>query len=238
MPALPALAERNSVLRSLPAAELSALLENLEPRRLRLGQMLAEPGEDLEEITFPASAVISLVAESEDGMSVEVATIGNEGLVGAERFVDVAFSTHRGVCQVEGQALVGRVQDVVDYSSDSSLARAARRYLYTVLAQAGQGVLCNRLHPLEQRAARWLLMVRDRVDGPRFRLTHDFFATMLGTHRPSVSVAAGMLQQAGLIRYTRGIIEILDRDALVAASCPCYEVVAANYAAAMAPREP
>lgn len=235
MPALPALAERNSVLRSLPAAELAALLENLEPRRLRLGQMLVEPGEDLEEIIFPASAVISLVAENEDGMSVEVATIGNEGLLGAERFVEVAFSTHRAVCQVDGMGLVGQVQDVAGDASDSSLARTARRYLYTVLAQAGQGVLCNRLHPLEQRAARWLLTVRDRVDGPRFRLTHDFFATMLGTHRPSVSVAAGMLQQAGLIRYTRGVVEILDRDELLAASCPCYQAVAANYIAAMAP---
>lgn len=235
MPALPALAERNLILRSLPAHELDSLLQHLEPQRLRLGHLLVDPGEEFETITFPIDAVVSLVAESEEGMSVEVATIGNEGLVGAERFVEVALSTHRAVCQIEGVALVGQTRDVVGDLTDSALVRASRRYLYTVLAQASQGVLCNRLHPLEQRAARWLLTVRDRVDAPRFRLTHDFFATMLGTHRPSVSVAAGMLQQAGLIRYTRGIMEILDRDALLAASCPCYEAVAATYTSTMAP---
>lgn len=233
MPALSALAERNIVLRSLPAGDLAATLEHLEARQFRLGTLLSDPGDPIVDLVFPIGMVASVVAESEDGLSVEVATIGNDGLVGADHFLEIGVATHRVICQIEGSALVGRTQDLSGIDPDSSLARLSRRFVHTVLTQASQGVLCNRIHPLEQRAARWLLTVRDRVDGPKFRLTHEFFATMLGTHRPSVSVAAGILQQAGLIRYTRGIIEIIDRDGLLGASCPCYDIVARGYAATM-----
>lgn len=233
MPALPALAERNTVLRSLPSVDLDEALAHLDARRLRLGTVLCEPGDPITELVFPVDAVASMVAESTEGMSVEVATIGNEGLVGGDCFLDIGMATHRVVCQVEGWALLGRAADLVSDDPDSSLARVSRRFFHTVLSQASQGVLCNRLHPLEQRAARWLLMVRDRVESPKFRLTHEFFATMLGTHRPSVSVAAGILQKAGLIRYTRGLVEIIDRDGLLDASCPCYEAVVRDYSATM-----
>lgn len=238
MAALPALAERNTVLRSLPAADLGATLALLEARRVRLGAVLTSPGEPIAELVFPADAVASMVVDSEDGMSVEVATIGNDGLVGSECFLGLANASHRVIWQVEGWALVGRAVDLVGSDPDSNLARLSRRYFRTVLSQASQGVLCNRLHPLEQRAARWLLTVRDRVDSSTFRLTHEFFATMLGTHRPSVSLAAGILQEAGLIRYTRGTVEIINREELASASCPCYEVVARDYAATMAVTAP
>lgn len=233
MPSNAALAERNIVLRSLPSDDLSALLDVLEVRRLRIGTELAAPGDEIHEIVFPVDAVASMIAESDEGMSVEVATIGNDGVVGAGPFIEITQATYRVVCQVDGQALVGRVNDVVGDDPDSALARTVRRFLHTLITQASQGVLCNRLHPIEQRAARWLLTVRDRVDAPKFRLTHEFFATMLGTHRPSVSVAAGILQQAGLIRYTRGLVEITDREGLLSAACSCYTVIAEDHAATM-----
>lgn len=167
MAALPALAERNTVLRSLPAADLGATLALLEARRVRLGAVLTSPGEPIAELVFPADAVASMVVDSEDGMSVEVATIGNDGLVGSECFLGLANASHRVIWQVEGFALVGRAVDLVGSDPDSNLARLSRRYFRTVLSQASQGVLCNRLHPLEQRAARWLLLCAIAWTPPR-----------------------------------------------------------------------
>lgn len=134
----------------------------------------------------------------------------------------------RTICQIEGEALIGSLADLAGEDS-TLLAAAVRRFSHTLLTQAAQTAACNRLHPLEQRAARWLMMVYDRVDAPRFRLTHEFFAYMLGAHRPSVSLAATTLQIADLIRYSRGVIEILDADALAEASCDSYAIVAADY---------
>lgn len=227
------LASRNAILGSLPDAELASLLPSLELRRIALGMPLIEPGQPIEDVWFPLSGVASVVTESEDGTSVEVATIGRDGIVGADVFLGIWQIPQRVMCQVQGQALAGPAAEILAGPASARLADAARKYVHTVMTQAAQGVLCNKMHPLEQRAARWLLSVHDRLDADSFYLTHDYFATMLGSHRPSVTIAAGMLREAGLITYSRGDIRILDRPGLEAAACECYSIVASDYATTM-----
>jgi hypothetical protein len=149
-------------------------------------------------------------------------------VVGVSAFLGIDRIPLRLVCQIEGDALVGSVAALANGEA-SPVAAVARRYSQTLLTQAAQTAACNRLHPLEQRAARWLLMIYDRVESPRFRLTQEFFSYMLGAHRPSVSLAATTLQNAGLMRYSRGLVEILDPDGLVDAACGCYATVASDY---------
>ena len=133
------------------------------------------------------------------------------------------------MCQVAGTALVGRTADLVEEDGDSVFRATVLRYSHTMLIQASVAAACNRLHPLEQRAARWLSRPATAWSESRFTLTHEFFAIMLGAHRPSVSLAAQMLQQAGLITYHRGQVEILDRAGLTDAACSCYRTIAEHY---------
>jgi CRP-like cAMP-binding protein len=233
MPTVEAIAVTNALLSSLTPGELHAVLPFLELRDIGIRTSLIEPGATIEHVWFPVTAIASVVTEGEDGSSVEVAIIGRDGLVGGEIFLGVRELAQAVKVQVGGQAFVAPASPILDFGEGSTLARAARRYVHTVMTQASQGVLCNRTHPLEQRAARWLLTVHDRLDGSRFHLTHEYFATMLGSHRPSVSIAAGMLQKAGLIRYARGEVQVLDRDGLRAAACECYDVTLADYRATM-----
>jgi CRP-like cAMP-binding protein len=181
------------------------------------------------ELVFPTATIISIVSETPEGQSVEVATVGSEGMVGAAAFLGSAVSPLRTMCQIEGPALVGRTADLVQEIEDSDLRTIVLRYSHTMTVQASVAASCNRVHPLEQRAARWLLMISDRMEQSRFALTHEFFAIMLGAHRPSVSLAAQMLHRAGLITYHRGQIEITDRAGLAAASCSCYRTITEHY---------
>ena len=162
---------------------------------------------------------MSIVSETAEGQSVEVATVGREGMIGAAAFLGSAISPLRTMCQVAGPALVGRTADLVEEDGESAFRATILRYSHTMLIQASVAAACNRLHPLEQRAARWLLTTSDSLEQSRFTLTHEFFAMMLGAHRPSVSLAAQMLQQAGLTTYHRGQVEILDREGLTDAAC-------------------
>jgi CRP-like cAMP-binding protein len=238
MTTIDAAATRNAVLSSLSPTERAAVLAALDVRRLPLGTILSEAGESIEHVWFPVDAVASMVAEGEDGSSVEVAGIGWDGLVGAEIFLGVRRASRTVLIQVEGDVLVGSAASLHSGGQEAELARVARRYAHTLMSQASQGVLCNKAHALEQRAARWLLTMQDRVQGPRFHLTHEYFATLLGSHRPSVTIAAGMLQKAGFIRYTRGELEVLDREGLLAVSCECYGVVLEQYQSTMHQQSP
>lgn len=222
----------NVLLASLPPAELERVSALLEQRDLELAENIAGPGQPLDEIYFPLTAVCSVIVETRDGRGVEAGSIGYEGVVGLPRFLGAPSSPRRTVCQIEGTTLVGPARDLTA-PADSLLADAVRRYASTFLTQAAQTAACNRLHPLDQRAARWLLMTDDRTAGAAFHLTHEFFAIMLGAHRPSVSLAAQVLQRRGLIEYTRGNVRILDRPGLEAASCECYGVIRDDYAATM-----
>lgn len=230
---MPPLPTSNAILRALPEEELSLLTRLLERQHFEHGRTLVEPNDRPVSLVFPAGAVLSVVAESADGPSVEVSTIGRDGLAGGEAFLGSRHSVNRVLCQVPGPAYVGGVGRILAEAGNGPLAVLALRYWHTLLTQASRGVLCNRAHQVEQRAARWLLMVHDRVGEDAFALTHDFLATMLGVHRPTVSLAAGALQEAGHIRYERGVIEILDRSGLIETACECYEAIVTDYEATM-----
>lgn len=219
----------NALIAHLPAAERDAFLPLLSPVPLELRRVMQRIDEPLGHVWFPLNGVCSMISAMEDGSTVEVATVGREGLVGLPLLLGSARSLHDIFVQVEGNALQ-MPADVFRAQLDRlpGLRTLALRYALALVGQISQGSACNRLHPLEARCARWLLMTHDRVGADSFALTQEFFGQMLGVTRPSVSVAAGMLQKAGLIRYTRGVVTILDRDRLEAASCECYGIITAE----------
>ena len=222
-------AAANRLLASLPSDELERVVAVLDVRELPHGETLIAPWEPITELYFPIGCIISIVSETPEGQSVEVATVGREGMIGAAAFLGSAVSPLRTMCQVAGPSLVGRTADLVEEDGKSVFRATILRYSHTMLIQASVAAACNRLHPLEQRAARWLLTTSDSLEQSRFTLTHEFFAIMLGAHRPSVSLAAQMLQQAGLITYHRGEVEILDHAGLTDAACSCYLTIAEHY---------
>ncbi len=167
---------------------------------------------------------MSVLAFMESGAAVEVGTIGKEGFFGLELLVGATHWTETTVCQIEGDSLRMPAKAFLDaVAGETPLRRITQRYLMAYLATVSQSVACNRLHNIEERFARWILMTHDRVEGDRFFLTQEYIADMLGTHRPSVSLVAGAFQQAGIIKYNRGWMTIVDRAGLEEASCECYE---------------
>jgi CRP-like cAMP-binding protein len=195
-------------------------------------------GEVMDRVYFPLTGVYCEYVVLEDGTTVEVGTIGNEGMVGLPIFLGASTSSGLTEGQIEGLALsmtADAFRVAVSGSADlgAVLARYARAYLH----QVAQSAACNAVHPIEQRLVRWLLLTDDRVEADRFMLTHDLLARMLGTRRETITVAAGRLQRDGLIRYARGQITITDRPGLEAAACECYGQVANLYRALLvAPR--
>lgn len=222
-------ASANRLLASLPRSDLEEIVGALEVRELHHGETLVAPWEPITELVFPTDSIVSIVSETPEGRSLEVATIGTEGMAGASAFLGSAVSPLRSMCQVAGPALVGRTADLVQEDGDSAFRPMILRYSQTLLVDAAVTAACTGLHPLEQRAARWLLTISDRLERSQFTLTHEFFAIMLGAHRPSVSLAAQMLHQAGLITYHRGQVEILDPAGLIEAACSCYHTITEHY---------
>jgi CRP-like cAMP-binding protein len=218
-------AEPNRLLRALPLAEYARLLPQLTPVRLGLRQVLVEPDVPIRDVCFIREGVASMIATEQEGGEIEVGTIGNEGFVGLPVLLGADRTPYRVFMQVEGDAWrlpADAFRRLVD-------ERAAVRHLLLRFAQyfadqLSQSVACNRLHTVEARCARWLLMTHDRVSSDTFELTHEFLALMLGVRRAGVTVAMGTLQAARIVRYTRGRIVVLDRAQLEAASCGCYAV--------------
>jgi CRP-like cAMP-binding protein len=219
-------AERNWLLRALPAAASDALLPHLELVDIAAGQVLWRPDRPIHAVYFPRTVVCSLLTPLTDEAPVEAATVGFEGMVGVPVVLGAEATHSQAIGQIDGAA--ARV-DAAHFRSWLAKADGALtlllRYAQALLEQTAQSVACNRKHAMEERCARWLLATRDRVGGGDFALTHEFLAAMLGVRRASVTVAAGMLQQAGLIRYRRGRVTILDAERLEQASCECYRVV-------------
>lgn len=180
----------------------------------------------------PLSRVLSMVAVGAGGEAVEVATVGNEGMAGLTVFLGVDRSaTLETFAQVAGDALVMRARDFRAHLKDSArLVQIMGAYTQALLTQISQASACNRMHPAEERLARWILMTHDRVGRDEFGLTHEFAAQMLGVRRATVSEIAAALQSAKIIRYTRGTITILDRAALEEHSCECYRIIRNEYA--------
>jgi CRP-like cAMP-binding protein len=216
----------NIVLLSLPDAEYSLLRPHLEPLDLPQYKMLHQPGERIDFVYFLNEGMTSLVALSRDGRSVEVGIVGKEGMVGIPLTVGLQRATFRAIMQMAGNGLRMRSETFQDLLVSAPMLRyELSRFMLMNGMQVAQLAACNRLHEIEQRLARWLLMCQDRRDSQMLPLTHEFLAQMLGTGRPSVSLAVGALEGAGHIENLRGTVRILNRKSLEEAACECYGVI-------------
>ena len=215
----------NRVIQALPEADRARLLKLMVPVTLSLKTVLFEPGQAIDAVHFPLGGVVSLVTPLEDGSIVEVATIGNEGMVGVPLVTGGGLAV-RAISQVPGAALRLPSSDFLREVGVSEPFRVLTdRYLQALFGQISQAAACNRLHSNEERLSRWLLMSHDRVGVDDFAITHEFLGQMLGSRRATVTLSAGILQAAGLIRYQRGHVTILDREGLEGVSCECYAVI-------------
>ena len=216
----------NLILLSVSDSDYSSLRPHLEYVNLPNHLVLHEAGGKLKFAYFPNRGLISLVIVMKDGKTAEAGIVGNEGFTGTGAIVGLRRSPLRGVVQITGDGFrlkVGALQNTLE--SAPQLHLMLSRYAAIRGVQVAQTAACNRLHGIEQRLARWLLMTQDRVDSGSLHITHDFLATMLGTDRPSVSLAAGILQRKELIEYTRGIVKIVNRKKLEDCACECYGVI-------------
>jgi CRP-like cAMP-binding protein len=228
-PNTPETARRNRLLAALPRANLDRLLATLDPVPLPLHQVLFRADEAFEYIHFPIDGIVSLTGSVENEPMVEVAMIGSEGMVGLSAFLDAKATPLNALVQVEGHAMRMRVAALKEEIKSGALNAILRRYTQVLFNQVAQGAVCNRLHSMEARLARWLLMSRDRVPTPEFSLTQEFMARMLGVRRATVTETASALQQAGLIRYNRGRMTIVDPERLKETSCECYGIIKRGY---------
>ncbi|MFY9948543.1 MAG: Crp/Fnr family transcriptional regulator [Candidatus Sulfotelmatobacter sp.] len=216
----------NLILLSLPDKEYNLLRPHLETTSLPQHRILQEPGEKIEFAYFLNDGMASLVALSHDGRSVEVGIVGKEGMVGMSLTQGLRLEIFRAIMQMSGSGMRIRSEVFQDILlSAPGLHSQLGRFALMHGMQVAQLAACNRLHGIDQRLARWLLMCQDRFDSQSLPLTHDFLAQMLGTGRPSVSLAAGMLENAGLIENLRGTVKILNRKSLEAVACECYGVI-------------
>ncbi len=221
---------RNHLLAELPDEEFVRLEPFLEPLSAEPGDVVAVPGQTIDYAYFPLSGMASVVAMFEEGLGVEVATIGNEGMIGLPIFLGADSSPFHLMWQLPGEALRIRAEDFLPAVCEGTrLERLLTTYSQAYFVHTAQNAACNGLHPVSQRAARWLLATQDRAEGDEFFLTHEFLAFMLGVTRQTVSLAVGELQDQGLISYHRGHMKILDRQRLEAASCECYRIVRAEF---------
>ena len=222
--------ERNALLAALGRAERARIVSFGRVVQLGLKDTLYEVNRPIRYVYFPLSGVLSLVTVLEDGRGVEIATVGNEGMVGLPAFLGARSIPGRAFSQVQGESLrIAAAAFRKQVGPNSALHDLLHRYAQALFNQISWSVACLRQHSIEQRCARWLLMTQDRVAGARFPLTQEFLALMLGVRRAGVSEVASALQKAGLIKYVRGVMTILDRKRLEERSCECYRVVREEY---------
>ncbi len=221
---------QNRLLAALPQEEYSRLLPHLEQVSLDFKKVLYAPNEPIDHVYFVNKGVISMVNIMENGEIVEVATVGNEGMVGLPVFLGADKIPGEAFAQVPGEGVRMRANVFKDkVTPDSPLHNLLQRYTQALFNQIAQSAACNRLHSIEERFCRWLLMTHDRVESDTFPLTQEFLAQMLGVRRASVNTVASIIQRAGLIQYSRGKMTILDRVSLEASSCECYGIVKAEF---------
>ena len=218
--------DRNKLLAALPGGDRDGLLPHLKPVAMGVEEILYEPDEPIRYVYFPTSGIISLLLVLEDGSVAEVSRVGNEGMVGLPVFLGVRTSHTRAFVQIRGEALRMKAQVFCQAARQGGpLSGLLLRYTQALLRHSERLAACNACHPIEQRLCRWLLITYDRVQANQLEITQEFLSQMLGVHRQSVTLAAGNLQKAGLIRYSRGKLTIVDRRGLEAASCECYRAV-------------
>jgi CRP-like cAMP-binding protein len=221
----------NTILLAIPNEEFEAIRPHLEYADLPHHTILHKPKQKLEAVYFPNSGMVSLVFQTAGGVSVEVGVVGNEGFTPVVAAAGLKRSPHQAIMQVGGTGFRLNLEalEMVLKACPKLYARL-NRYAAVHGLQVAQTAGCNRLHDLDQRLARWLLLTQDRVGSGLLRITHDFLATMLGTDRPSVSLAAGALQKKKIIEYTHGAVRVLNRKKLEGSACECYGVIQ-NYSA-------
>ncbi len=228
--------KQNHLLAALPAAEFARISQQLELVPMRLGQAIYESGGRLAHVYFPTTSIVSLLYVLEDGASAEIAVVGNEGILGISLFMGGETTPSRAVVQSAGFAYRLKSQLLKEeFERAGPVLRLLLRYTQALITLMTQTAVCNRHHTVEQQLCRWLLLSLDRLPTESLSMTQELIANMLGVRREGVTQAAGALQRAGLIRYGRGRIEVLDRPGLEQAVCECYAVVKLEFDRLMAP---
>jgi CRP-like cAMP-binding protein len=217
---------RNSILAALPQDTWQRLEPQMKRVLLHQNDVIQESGAPVRHVYFIESGMISLVVDTQDGSQVEVGVTAREGLVGAMSTLSSEPSFHRAVVQISGNGFRLPVEVFLEeYKRGGVLQQLVQQYSFLVMVQASQAALCNRLHTVEERLSRWLLTTSNRVQSDNLELTHEFISHMLGVRRSGVTVALGMLQQAGVIDTTRGCITVLDSSKLESCACECHSIV-------------
>jgi CRP-like cAMP-binding protein len=221
---------QNHLLAALPAVEFGRLVPHLELVAMPLGEALYESGGRLKHVYFPTSSIVSLLYVLEDGASAEIAVVGNEGILGISLFMGGETTPSRAVVQSAGHGYRLKAQVLKDeFNRSGPVLRLLLRYTQALITQMAQTAVCNRHHSIEQQLCRWLLLSLDRLPTQRLSMTQELIANMLGVRREGVTEAAGLLQRRGLIRYSRGNIDVLDRPGLEKMVCECYAVVKVEF---------
>jgi CRP-like cAMP-binding protein len=218
--------KQNHLLAALPAAEFERLSAHLELVQMPLGEVLYEPGVPMQHVYFPTTSIVSLLYVMEDGASAEIAVVGNEGILGVALFMGGETTPSRAVVQSAGYGyrLKSRLLKE-EFSRGGPVMQLLLRYTQALITQMAQTAVCNRHHSVDQQLCRWLLLSLDRLAGSELTMTQELIGNMLGVRREGVTEAAGKLQRAGVIRYARGRITVLDRPQLERRVCECYAVV-------------
>ena len=229
--------QQNQLLAALPQAEQHRWLPLLEWVDMPLGQVLYEPGNTLSHIYFPTTSIVSLLYVLESGASAEIAVVGNEGLVGISLFMGGDSTPSRAVVQSAGEGFRLKAQVMKEeFDHAGPVMHLLLRYTQALITQMSQTAVCNRHHSLDQQLCRWLLLSLDRLSGNELVMTQELIANMLGVRREGVSEGALKLQDAGLIRYSRGRITVVDRPGLEKRTCECYAVVKNEYDRLLPPK--
>ena len=222
--------QKNHLLAALPEAQLKYWLPHLESVSMPLGQVLYESGATLSHVYFPTTAIVSLLYVMENGASAEIAVVGNDGIIGISLFMGGESTPSRAVVQSAGQGYRLKAQLMKDeFDKSGPVLHLLLRYTQALITQMAQTAVCNRHHSLDQQLCRWLLLSLDRLQNNELVMTQELIANMLGVRREGVTEGALKLQEAGLIRYARGRITILDRAGLEKRTCECYAVVKKEY---------
>ena len=225
----PVAPKHNHLLASLPDAEWARWLPALEPVELPLGLVLYEPDMTLSHIYFPTTAIVSLLYVMENGASAEIAVVGNDGLVGISLFMGGGSTPSRAVVQSAGEGWRLPSATLKEEFTHAPVLHLLLRYTQALITQMAQTAVCNRHHSLHQQLCRWLLLSLDRLPGNELVMTQELIANMLGVRREGITEGAVKLQKAGVIRYSRGRIVVLDRPGLERLACECYAVVKKEY---------
>jgi CRP-like cAMP-binding protein len=222
--------KKNRLLALLPAAEYARWENNLEPIDMPLGQVLHESGSSMPHVYFPTTSIVSLLYVLQNGASAEIAVVGNEGIVGVSLFMGGETTPSRAVVQSAGKGYRLKSQLLkTEFEKTGPIMHLLLRYTQALITQMAQTAVCNRHHSLDQQLCRWLLLSLDRLSGNSLIMTQELIANMLGVRREGVTEGALKLQVAGLIRYSRGHITVLDRKGLEQRTCECYLVVKREY---------